>query len=450
MENIAGFPFFEVAFDRESKIVDSDSGPVLAEKINRAGITDLIILAHGWKNNTAEAKNLYGDLLTELRRALEAVDPIYGGDRVYGALGVYWPAKKFTDKRLIPGGVARVDKSIAENVLIAELDELKGEFAAPDSDGKLDEAKRLIPRLDESTQVQEELADLVRSLVSKDAADTQEDDGADLFFSLPGNELMNRLERRPRSPSRPTTPQGELTDIDDDVMGGAARAGDTVRAVGRRGVSRGPLEAAQNLLNNLTYYEMKTRAGTVGAQGLAPFLGSICTVSVRPLRLHLVGHSFGARLVTAAVDSDIFPKVPLTLSLLQAAFSHNAFGKRFDGRRNGVFRRVVEEGRVSGPLLITHTMNDDAVGRAYPLASRLIGDDAARIGGKNDIFGGLGCNGAQHTPEAVNGSLKASGHLYEFQAGRVYNLKADAYINDHNDIRNEHVLYALASSMAMP
>src|ERR1700747_1465475 len=58
--------------------------------------------------------------------------------------------------------------------------------------------------------------------------------------------------------------------------------------------------AALNILNYTTYYEMKTRAGTVGKNGLGPLVDKI---SSKVDRIHLIGHSFGGRLVTAAANA---------------------------------------------------------------------------------------------------------------------------------------------------
>ncbi len=63
--------------------------------------------------------------------------------------------------------------------------------------------------------------------------------------------------------------------------------------------------------------------------------------------------------------------------------------------------------KVNGPILITHTKNDKAVGIAYPLASRINGVKTAALGDENDPYGGIGRNGAQKTPEAVVGELLA-------------------------------------------
>jgi hypothetical protein len=139
-----------------------------------------------------------------------------------------------------------------------------------------------------------------------------------------------------------------------------------------------------------------------------------------------------------------------TISLLQAAFSHNGFADNFAGNKDGFFRKVLENKGVSGPVLITHTKNDIAVGLAYPIASSLAQDDASGLGDENDRFGGLGRNGAQKTPEAIKGlSLLPVGGTYQFQPGKLHNLRADDFIKSHGDICKPQVAYAILTAVAM-
>jgi hypothetical protein len=167
------------------------------------------------------------------------------------------------------------------------------------------------------------------------------------------------------------------------------------------------------------------------------------------VRIHLIGHSFGGRLVTAAAAG---PQkfAPSTMTLLQAAFSHNGFSANYDGKGSaGFFRTVVQEGRVNGPILISHSDKDRAVGTAYPLASRINGEQAAALGDASDRYGGIGRNGAVHTREAVAGTLlklRATG--YNFVRGQLYNLNADASIGDHSDICKPEVAYAVLTAVA--
>ncbi len=173
----------------------------------------------------------------------------------------------------------------------------------------------------------------------------------------------------------------------------------------------------------------------------------------------MIGHSFGCRVVTAAVNSLPAGEQlhPNTMTLLQGAFSHNGFAVRFDGINDGAFRPVVAHKKVRGPILITHTRKDKAVGVAYPIASRLAGQVAAALGDENDLYGGLGSNGAQTaqtTPERVVGTLLECGGDYPFAAGetsaKLYNLRADTFVSGHSDIVKPQIGYAVAVAMATP
>jgi hypothetical protein len=115
----------------------------------------------------------------------------------------------------------------------------------------------------------------------------------------------------------------------------------------------------------------------------------------------------------------------------------------------GFFRSVVDKGRVHGPVIVTHTKNDKAVGIAYPLASRIKGDRTAGFGDENDVFGGLGRNGAQRmqSGETVAGKLLAAGGSYTFQPGKFFNLEASEYVKNHSDVTGKEVAYAVRTAI---
>lgn len=191
---------------------------------------------------------------------------------------------------------------------------------------------------------------------------------------------------------------------------------------------------------------MKSRAGVIGSIGVAELLRRI-RAAKSSLRIHLVGHSFGGRVVTAAAHGLPNNTDLVSMSLLQAAFSHNGlsggFGK--DGTK-GFFRALVDDKRISGPIIITHTKNDKAVGIAYPLASRIAGQNAAALGDQDDPYGGMGRNGAQNTDEADNKfTLGLPGTEFAFKRGRIHNISSDI-IQDHSDVRRIEVAYAILSA----
>ena len=145
---------------------------------------------------------------------------------------------------------------------------------------------------------------------------------------------------------------------------------------------------------------------------------------------------------------------PESLTLVQAAFSHYGFSPDYGDGVPGYFYPVVADQKVVGPILITHTQADVAVGLAYPLASMLAGQVASAFGDSNDRYGGLGRNGAQKSNavegrlKEVEGRLEEEGVPYAFERGKIYNLKADGIITEHSDIAHDEVVYALLCAVS--
>lgn len=349
-------------------------------------------------------------------------------NRKLGFVGIFWPSKKFTPIELQPGGGASLDGVISEKIILTELDALKELSDAGNADDLIEQAKALVIDLEDRKTAQDQFVNLVRQIVADNEMDEEVDQevpkGLD---SREGRDIIDLL-------SRPGV--GEIQ----SGAGGAAGFGNRFNGV-KGGV--------MNFLNMTTYWKMKKRAGKVGQIGLHEVLKTL-KARFPDLTVHLVGHSFGGRLVSAAaLGSDNEPATPVsTMFLLQAAFSHHGFADDFDEERDGYFRRVVTQHNVAGPILITHTKNDKAVGIAYPLASRVNRDDAAAFGDENDRFGGIGRNGAQHTPEAVQEDLLDQSGRYNFQPRKLYNLMADRFIANHSDVRNKAVANMIINGIA--
>ena len=135
-----------------------------------------------------------------------------------------------------------------------------------------------------------------------------------------------------------------------------------VRQVGdaahRGGMSATPLHA-------LSFWLMKRRAGQVGERLGRELLAPASTaLGARAPRVHLIGHSFGAKLVTSAVLGGVRPE---TLVLLQAAFSAFAFAEDVPGtKRPGFYRPVLAERMVAGRIVALRSDHDRALSRLYP------------------------------------------------------------------------------------
>jgi hypothetical protein len=443
MRDLSGIPYAEVQLTKDGAIHAEDEVDALVQLLDEGAVTDLFVIAHGWNNDMDDARRMYAVFFQRVREMLDE-DRVPGvAGRSFAILGLLWPSKKFAEQELIASGAAGFDDLDSEEALAQQVDYAKDVFDDPASAARLEQAKRLIPALEDDPDARAEFVDLIRGSMARDASD--EEDASTTFFVLEPDELMDRLSA--------VTFEAEPTP-------GAEEGGAAVMEPGEFSMEEGGAagfdllggvrSAARKLLNFATYYQMKERAGTVGRNGASQVLRRVRQGRER-VRLHLIGHSFGARLVTAAVvGSDGQPSLqPDTLALLQAAFSHHAFAERWDGISDGLFRKLVNDRMVSGPVLISCTKNDRAVGLAYPIASQIMRQAAAGIGDKHDPYGGLGRNGAQKTPEALDRFLLPVGGAYEeLQPGTLYNLVADDFIANHGDICKNEVAYAVLTAAA--
>ncbi|GAA2932217.1 hypothetical protein GCM10020221_29980 [Streptomyces thioluteus] len=187
-------------------------------------------------------------------------------------------------------------------------------------------------------------------------------------------------------------------------------------------VWRGALE----LLRQGTYWEMKRRAGVVGRAGLGPAMGELAARAPE-LRVHLAGHSFGARLVSFAPGG--LPDGVRVQSLTPAprrllALRVHPPGCRSHLGRSGVLRDAPE--RVAGTVACCWSRHDTALGTLYPLASRLSGDSESLLGLDESRWGAMGHDGMRAVPDcaalsladALAGALPASG-CANIDAGEV-------------------------------
>lgn len=442
MSDLNGFPYFEVEFNKQGEVHDPGQVDKLMEFLAAGGTSDLFVISHGWNNDMADARGLYDRFSARLRQVIADGSVPGVGGRTFAIMAVLWPSKKFTEKELIASGAAGAESPITDDLLREELDDLKGVFDRPDADEIIDKAKQLVPDLEDDPAARREFADLLRSVLPPEASG--DDGAADDFMNLPGDEVIDRLSKpAPIIFSQPT--DGGAAAIDEDME--MATSGS---AAGLGSFFSGIKAGALKLLNFTTYYQMKERAGLVGSTGVNQVLRAIHAQNPN-LKLHLIGHSFGGRVVTAAAagPNDQPPVEIATMTLLQAAFSHYGFAEHYEGENNGFFRRVVTDKVVSGPIVISCTKNDQAVGRIYPLASLVANQVAADLGDKNDRYGGIGRNGAQKTPEAIDGTLLGVGAAYQFAPGALHNLNADTIIMDHSDISHDEVAYAVLTAVAL-
>jgi hypothetical protein len=399
-------PYWELPFDADG---DPDPGRrdrLLAEVTDR-GVRDLVFLSHGWNSDRSAATRLCSHFF----EPFPELAPMAG----LGYVGVVWPSMRFSDEPIpdFPRAVA------AELPPRPVLDKDTRHALLETFPGRATVIDRLARLLDQQPRAEAELEEfgrLVRMLVE---------------VVPPGPQALFAAD---------TLAEGVPQDEPEILAGSAAAVCEEFAQALTHLESPGgaeeftipnPWDGAHELLRQGTYYAMKRRAGTVGERGLGRVVGQLAQAAPG-VRVHLVGHSFGARLVSFALRG--LPQGVRTVksvTLLQGAFSHYAFATRLphDARAGGVLQG--QQNRVDGPLVCCYSSHDSALGTLYPLASRMAGDaqgvtafDIGRTLGAK--WGAMGHDGVQAVPGTA--SVKLAEALTKLPVKGCVNVDAAAVV----------------------
>lgn len=414
-DQLAGFPHWEVAFDEHGQPRDPAAIDTLLAGVPAQGLTDLLIFAHGWNNDPRMARSLYERFFGEMRALLDSRRVALAPGATPGTMGVLWPSMRWPDEALptpTRGAAASAGGPPSDGALVTSL---KAVFTAPEQRQALDQLAQLLDAQPREVQALARVQALMRPLTAGlDVTAAPEDNGDRALLETDPQKLFD----------------GFADLAQQRRTGGAAGLGDSFQRL---------WAGAKEALRAATYWQMKKRAGVVGQVGLGPLLGRLR--QARPdLRVHLLGHSFGARLVSFALAG--LPAEPAvspvkSVFLLQGAFSHFAFADSLpqDSGRPGALAGMAA--RVDGPLLVSHSLLDTAVGEAYPLASIIARDDASAASDLLFRWGAMGHDGAQAV-EAASARLGPVGQAYPFAAGTFLNLDGNAVITADEPLEGAH------------
>jgi hypothetical protein len=408
-------PYWELTFDASGD-PDPAQRDALLDGLRAHRVTDAVFFCHGWNNDRDSARALFGRFFAPFPRLLGRAPSV----RV-GYVGVVWPSMRFSDEpipdfpatplrraaaRGAPGAVLpgpRPGAPPGPGLDAATKRALLAVF--PDRRAAVERAARLLDHRPPERRAFEEFGAAVREVAG-----------------VPGGAGLGPLVPGARVPggALPAMLTGDPVEV---CRGFTVALGETGLPVTgpeeRRSLFSEVLtplwHGAREVLRQAAYWAMKRRAGTIGRHGLGPALGEIGR-SCPEVRVHLVGHSFGARLVAYALPAlEPGSETVRSVTLLQGAFSHYAFADHvpLDADEAGGLRDAQD--RVAGPVVACWSSHDTALGVWYPLASRLTGDDASVLGPVHAAPaapGGSATAGAPGTAEFGLG-LGELGHLTE-------------------------------------
>ncbi|MGV8965601.1 MAG: hypothetical protein ACOH2F_04925 [Cellulomonas sp.] len=434
-------------FDKDGNL----KSPRTAEKFLEAaaGASDVFCFSHGWNNTYELALANYRRFIqgfAEQRRQLNL--PMPAGYKPV-LLGIIWPATSF----VLPweagpeiAGAGDPAQSLADEEMLTFVSE---------SLSAADEAT-LAELIDGRTELPKADAERAATIVLSALWADEDPDAAVPPPSAP--EFLDSWQAIDEATTGDVSIGGEddFHAVTDDDAGPDAGGAPDSRPQAAGGFSLDP----RNLLRGATLWKMKARAGRVGANGVGPIIHTVLTQSATT-RVHLIGHSFGARVMLSAVASGPFPSTEFprkvfSMLLLQPAvnrwcFAPKVIGTDAVGGYNPVLDRVVK------PILTTFSASDVPLHDFFHLAVRSVGELEIAAIGDTDRFGALGGYGPAGlgqlvttvpaiAPGTKNYDLTNGFRVVAIDGGVV--LAGATAIAGHSEINNPVTYWALHNAAA--
>lgn len=436
-------PYYLVPFDKKGNLRSVPLRDALLKDLRDGKYTHVIVFSHGWNNTWETANSRYSDFIRgmgQLRQTYK-LKPISVPFRPL-LVGIFWPSTALAfgpdevgpdlSMQAIAGNPAALSEATLIDDVAEELDPANiarfYELAGKDSVSS-DEAK--------------ELAEMVVGQIEPD------EEGP--FVLRDGVPILVQAE--------------SSTDRIDYVMQAweGVQAEETALRAGNVVI---PQISAQGVLDRLdprwlvrmlSVWHMKKRSGVVGSTGVAKLLGDIRGAT--GARLHLIGHSYGTKVLLSAVEN--MPSVkgwdkPIqSMLLLQAAISGLVFASTVPGMgKPGRYKVVID--RVVQPIVCTFSERDFPLHRIYHLIFRRsgdLGDITAYAAGQTSasVFAALGGYGPQGGAGSVL-PLPFYPNILPFSssADRLYGFDGTAHISGHGDISNFATWWILYQQLQLP
>jgi len=447
-----GQPVWDLQYDEKGAL----TAPAQADFLNEvasSGVTDLFAFSHGWNSSQDRARSLYDTMFPMIRDAAKGA----AGLGKLGFAGIYWPSLWFPPTPATPpppAGSAQADAGAAVDLSAGTQAVSGAEIAASLRPGFADPGQQ-----NTVTQIGQLIDDgvaMVGTGATEEAKEQQVTQISQLLRSLLPPAAPGEVEDSGESALMQTT------DPKNDYQATAAVFGTAPAAGAEEGIGdwfSAAINGAKDAVRVFSYTVMKARAGTVGRTGLGPLLAAL-HAQQPAVRVHLIGHSFGARLVSFALAGVGQPQdSPIaSLLLVEGAFSHWSFAHAQDNPFGSAGALNAFGDRVHGPKVATFSVYDWAVGIWYPKASFLSGQDTEAV--VADRWGGMGADGFQAVNPAEDRTMPAQGGLsYGFKPDTYYRVNAAAVIDNtagggpfsgaHSDIEKSQVAQ-LAVAAAIP
>jgi hypothetical protein len=425
--------YYLISFDAEGNERTDEPDGMMSQRIidvlANEPITDVFLISHGWLGDLDSAINQYDrwiGVTVEQNADIERMKQIRPGFLPL-LIGVHWPSLPWGNEEL---------KSLStsfEASAISPVEQLVDRYA--ERIANTDTARRALHKI-------------FSAAMDDIAPDELPSDVIEAYRVLDNEAAIGGegVDAAPGSDREPFDPESIFEEAEEDE-------------VNFGNFSLGGLLAP---LRMISFWKMKDRGRKIGESGGFKLLTSMQEAASQSVRFHFMGHSFGCIVVSAILagpnGKGILARPVNSVVLVQGALSLWSYCSDIPDApgRAGYFHPIIADKKVLGPIITTHSQLDTAVGKMYPLGAGVAGQVEFPVKPgeppKFPKYGGLGAFGARgKSLEIVDRDMLPLNTSYQFEAGKIYNLKSDKFISksdgslggSHNDIARPEVSHAV-------
>jgi len=415
-------PLYVLRFDSSGRNTSPRTTDHLIEELRAGSFTEIYFFSHGWYNTFADALSLYkqyfgGYVALRAERGLgsESFRPVF--------IGTHWPSITM----VLPW--ERGPKIAAAALQQEDDDEQMRKTIGLSLDAAhAADFYRLTERESLTNEEAQQLARILQPLYTSVA------DGSTVAPDI--DEIVGAWRDLEASAVQPEPDYAALPQKIRPTTSGSPEAA----------VSFAEVLDPRNAVRVTTVLMMKDRAGVVGTLGVAHVLERILKCCERPI--HLIGHSYGCRVMLTAVSvPQGLPHKVDSILLLQPAVNRYCFAVLIpDIGVKGGFEPALH--RVNRPIFSTFSRNDAPLRYLFQFAARRMKDlgELRSAAGEPSIYAALGGYGPAGMIPAEHQTvpIKEVGDPYtRDEKVRVLALDGSGKITGHGDVRNSYTWWAL-------